>query len=104
MTLLTDKEIDDAWKEIARAPMWALARLKLVRMLMNGIPAGIDDRALREAVGRQGLARQLLDLTDSVSEENHDRDDNRTYLVRPQPVTPAGSPGARRRRIPGAAG
>jgi hypothetical protein len=104
MAKLTDKEIDDAWKELARHPMWKVARLKLVRMLMSGVPGGIDDRALREAVGRQGLARQLLDITDSVSEEDHDRDDTRTYLVRPQPVSPSGSAGARRRRIVGAAG
>lgn len=92
----TDKEIDEAWRDLARHPQWSVARLKLVRLLLGGVPRGLDDRALREEVGRQSLARHLLDVTDSVSEEKHDRTDERTYLVRPEPVTGRRS-GARRR-------
>lgn len=96
--MIEDKDIAEAWKDLARQPIWNVARLKLVRMLMSGCSPGLDDRALREQVGRQSLARELLDMTDSVSEESHDRSDDRTYLVRAQPVAQPGSPGARRRR------
>lgn len=102
-TKLSDDDIRLAWEEIAKHPMWRRARLKLLRMLLDGIPGGMEDRALRETVGRQSLARELLDMTDSISEENDDRTDERTYLVRPQPVANPGR-GTIRRRIAGSGG
>ncbi len=91
-----DKDIEQAWKDLARHPQWPVARLKLVRLLLAGVPRGLDDRALREEVGRQSLARHLLDVTDSASEENHDRTDERAVFARPDPVT-SSRRGARRR-------
>lgn len=97
MKALDDTTIEQAWADIARHPQWPTARLKLVRMLLNGLPRGLDDRALREAVGRQSLAREILDLCDAIQEDSNDRDE-RTYLARPQPVQSTGR-GARRRTI-----
>jgi hypothetical protein len=100
MAAPTDKEIDEAWRDLARHPHWSVARLKLVRLLIGGIPRGLDDRVLREEVGRQSLARHLLDVTDSVSEEINGPErspDERTYLVRPEPVSSARRGAVRRR-------
>ncbi len=102
MAIPTDKEIDEAWRVLARHPQWNVARLKLVRLLLGGIPRNMDDRALREEVGRQALARHLLDVTDSVSEETNGPErnpDERTYIIRSEPVSQPVR-GAARRRIP----
>ncbi|MGL4297115.1 MAG: hypothetical protein ACRCTG_15490 [Aestuariivirga sp.] len=96
MKPLEDAEIDQAWRDLARHPQWPVARLKLVRMLLNGLPRNMDDRALREAVGRQSLAREILDLSDAIEKDSPHGPDERTYLARPQPVQSAGR-GARRR-------
>lgn len=99
----TDKDLDEAWRDIARHPQWPIARLKLVRLLLGGIPRGLDDRALREEVGRQSLARHLLDMADATSEEpngpERSNSDERTYIIRAEPVAHPGR-GAARRRIP----
>lgn len=100
MTTVKPADIDEAWAIIGASPAGRTARLKLVDMLMSGVPEGLSDGALRDWAGRMRLARELLTLMDAETDGRDGRptDDPAVSIARSKPA--AGEPRGAARRVP----
>lgn len=95
--ILTEDDIKDAWSRIALTTEGRMVRYWLAMRLMEVAPGGMKSGALREFIGTQRLARELVNLLDAPNgNPGRPTDDPGVTLARPSPAEP-GARGSRRR-------
>jgi hypothetical protein len=98
MIEFSKEEVNQAIARIGNTPDGRLFRAMLVSILLDAIPPGQSDGAVREGVGRLNFAREVLSLLDRITDENgtDSRNARSDTLARSGPGS-AGPRGARRR-------